>query len=53
MFIVIMWIAERSANAAYNYGECVALERNTEKLQEMLEQSRKETHRKYQGCELK
>ena len=46
VFTAIMWIAERSANAADNYGECVAFERNTEKLQSMLEQSRKETLRK-------
>ena len=44
---------EEGDSYADNYGECVAFERDTEKLQEMLEQSRKETLRKYQGCELK
>ena len=38
---------------ADNYGECVVFERNIEKLQKMLEQSRKETLRRYKGCELK
>jgi hypothetical protein len=44
---------EEGDSYADNYGECVVFERNIEKLQKMLEQSRKETLRRYKGCELK
>jgi hypothetical protein len=44
---------EEGDSFADNYGECVVFERDTEKLQKMLEHSRKEALRKYKGCELK
>jgi hypothetical protein len=44
---------EEGDSFADNYGECVVFERDTEKLQKMLEQCGKETLRKYKGCELK
>jgi hypothetical protein len=44
---------EEGDSYADNYGECVVFERNTEKLQKMLEQCGKETLRRYKGCELK
>ena len=44
---------EEGDSFADNYGECVVFERDTEKLQKMLEQCGKEILRRYKGCELK
>ena len=44
---------EEDDNFADNYGECVVFERDTEKLQKMLEQCGKEILRRYKGRELK
>ena len=44
---------EEGDSFADNYGECVVFERDTEKLQKMLEQCGKEALRKYKGRELK